>query len=341
MSSFDLLHRPLRTLRLSVTDRCNLRCRYCMPEEEYTWIKSDHILSFEEISSLVDGFVAQGVGKVRLTGGEPLVRRDVEKLVRLLAQKPLDDLAMTTNGILLADKAADLKRAGLARVTVSLDTLSPTRFLALTHRGQHSEVLAGIAEAHRVGFASPIKIDTVLMRGLNDDEMIPLLDFAARHEAELRFIEYMDVGGATQWSMERVVSRAEILARLSSVLGPIEAIVERSSAPAERFRLPDGRTFGIVSSTSQPFCKSCDRSRLTADGTWFTCLYSTHGVDLKTPLRSGESPEALAQRIAQVWEQRTDRGAEERLALREARGPLASARELRRTPHLEMHTRGG
>ena len=192
-----------------------------------------------------------------------------------------------------------------------------------------------------MGFAAPLKIDTVLMRGVNDDEMVPLLDFAAQHEAELRFIEYMDVGGATQWSMERVVSRVEILARLSSVLGSIEPIVERSSAPAERFRLPDGRTFGIIASTSQPFCKSCDRSRLTADGIWFTCLYATHGVDLKTPLRSGESPTALAQRIARVWEQRSDRGAEERLALRKARGPLASARELKCTPHLEMHTRGG
>ena len=154
-SSEDLLHRPLRTLRLSVTDRCNLRCGYCMPEEEYTWIKSDHILSFEEISSLVDGFVAQGVGKVRLTGGEPLVRRDVERLVRLLAQKPLNDLAMTTNGVLLADKAADLKRAGLAHVTVSLDTLSPTRFSALTHRDSMERY--SLALPRHTGWGSPLR----------------------------------------------------------------------------------------------------------------------------------------------------------------------------------------
>jgi len=312
-----------------------------MPEEESSGIKTAHVLSLEEIPSLVDAFIAEGVGKVRLTGGEPLVRRDIETLVRLLAKKNLEDLAMTTNGVLLADKAASLKDAGLARITVSLDTLSPTKFLALTRRAQHGEVLAGIAEAQRAGFAHPLKIDTVLMRGVNDDELIPLLDFAGRHQAELRFIEYMDVGGATNWSMERVVSRAEILDRLSKALGRIEPIIERSSAPAERFRLPDGRAFGIIASTTQPFCQSCDRSRLTADGTWFTCLYATQGVDLKTPLRAGESSEALSQRIAQVWGRRSDHGAEERLALRESRGPLASASEMKTRPLLEMHTRGG
>jgi cyclic pyranopterin phosphate synthase len=337
----DSLHRPLSSLRVSVTDRCNLRCAYCMPEEEYTWTKKSQILTFEEISSLVDAFMRQGVRKVRLTGGEPLVRADLERLVRLLAQKPLEELAMTTNGLLLAEKAEALKDAGLQRVTVSLDTLSPTRFLGLTRRSQHAEVLAGIAEAHRQRFPRPLKLDTVVMRGVNDDELVPLLDFAARFEAELRFIEYMDVGGATRWSMDRVVSRAELIERLTKALGPVEPILENSSAPAERFRLSDGRTFGIIASTTQPFCRTCDRVRLTADGTWLTCLYATQGVDLKTPLRDGASPEALAARIGEVWTRRSDRGAEERLALRESRGPLASARELKDAPNLEMHTRGG
>lgn len=337
----DALRRPLSTLRVSVTDRCNLRCAYCMPEEEYTWLRSAHILSFEELSTLVEAFVALGVTKVRLTGGEPLVRAEVHRLVRLLAQKGLEDLAMTTNGVLLAEHAAALKAAGLHRLTVSLDTLSPMRFATLTRRARHAEVLAGITEAHRLRFPRQLKIDTVLMRGVNDDELVPLLDFAARFDAELRFIEYMDVGGATNWSMERVVSRAEVLQRLTATFGPIEALPADTSAPAERFRLRDGRTFGIIASTTQPFCRACDRSRLTANGTWLTCLYATAGVDLMTPLRAGESVEALARRMAQTWAQRADRGAEVRVALREARGPLASQQELRAAPHLEMHTRGG
>jgi GTP 3',8-cyclase len=337
---FDSLRRPLRSLRVSVTDRCNLRCAYCMPEEGYTWIDRSEVLTFEEISAVVDGFIAAGVRSVRLTGGEPLVRQDVEKLIALLARKPLEELTMTTNGVLLAQKARALKEAGLARLTVSLDTLFPSRFLALNRRALHAEVLEGISEAHR-HFPQALKIDTVLMRGINDDELVPLLDFAARFGAELRFIEYMDVGGATHWSMDRVVTQAEILATLSASLGAPVPIATGTSAPAQRFRLPDGRTFGIIASTTQPFCQSCDRSRLTANGTWYTCLYATEGVDLKTPLRAGETPEGLAERISGLWERRSDRGAEARLALREARGPLATADELKGAPHLEMHTRGG
>ena len=335
----DSLRRPLRNLRLSVTDRCNLRCAYCMPEEEYSWLPSREILSFEEISALVDSFVALGVNKVRLTGGEPLVRRDLPVLVKLLAAKPLDELAMTTNGVLLGEHAAALKQAGLQRVTISLDTLQRERFHKLTRRDQLPQVLEGIAAARAAGFTG-IKLDTVLTRGVNDDEIEALLEFAGRHEAELRFIEYMDVGGATRWSMEQVISAKELLSRLSARFGVIEPVPGRGSAPAERFRLADGRVFGVIASTTQPFCSACDRARLTADGHWFTCLYSTTGTDLKAVLRGGASGAELESLIQRVWEGRGDRGAEQRLALR-SRGPLASAAELRREPHLEMHTRGG
>lgn len=335
----DGLGRPLTNLRLSVTDRCNLRCAYCMPEEEYSWLPSSEILSFEETSALVDRFVALGVTKVRLTGGEPLVRRSLPALVKLLAQKPLAELALTTNGVLLGEQAQALKDAGLRRVTVSLDTLRRERFLKLTRRDQLAQVLNGIGAARAAGFEA-LKLDTVLMRGVNDDELEPLLDFAALHGAELRFIEYMDVGGATRWSKGQVVPARELLQRLSTRFGAIEPLLGRGSAPAERFRLPDGRTFGVIASTTQPFCSACDRARLTADGRWFTCLYSTAGTDLKAALRGGADAAAIEALIRSVWQRRVDRGAEQRLAVRE-RGPLASADELRKEPHLEMHTRGG
>jgi cyclic pyranopterin phosphate synthase len=342
VQTLDTLNRPLRSLRLSVTDRCNLRCAYCMPEEDYSWLKSPEILSFEELSALVDRFAALGVTAVRLTGGEPLVRRELPTLIALLASKPaLADLSLTTNGVLLRQQAQGLRAAGLHRLTVSLDTLVPQRFRALTRRDSHAEVLEGIGAAAAARFPGGLKLDTVVMRGINDDELVPLLDFAAHHGAELRFIEYMDVGGATRWSPRQVVPRSELLSRLGAQLGPIAAVPEVSSAPAQRFTLADGRRFGIIASTTAPFCSSCDRARLTADGLWLTCLYATEGVDLKAALRSGMSAAQLEALIAGAWGRRADRGAEARLALREARAPLKSAAELQRDPHLEMHTRGG
>jgi len=185
-----------------------------------------------------------------------------------------------------------------------------------------------------------LKLDTVVMRGINDDEIVDLLEFARRMGAEIRFIEYMDVGGATQWSMNQVVSRAEILERLGTRYGPVEPVVEESSAPADRFRLPDGLTFGIISSTTAPFCSTCDRSRLTADGQWLLCLYATTGMDLRKPLRDGASSTELADLIRSAWQLRRDRGAEERLAIKDRR-PLVQIGELKAKPHLEMHTRGG
>jgi GTP 3',8-cyclase len=336
----DTYGRPLRNLRISVTDRCNLRCAYCMPEEEYVWLPREEILHFEEISRLVDVFSELGVDKVRLTGGEPLLRRNLAALIELLAAKPaLRDLAITTNGVLLAEHAASLKSAGLHRVTVSLDTLDATRFTRLTRRTTHAQVLEGIAAVARAGFADT-KLDTVVMRGLNDDEILPLIEFAKTVPAEIRFIEYMDVGGATQWSMDRVVSRQEILDVVRRRYGAVEPVVEDSSAPADRFRLPDGTVFGIISSTTAPFCADCDRSRLTADGVWYLCLYATRGTDLRGPLRRGASAEELKALIGGRWEARTDRGAEERLRIRH-RAPLVQIADLRRDPHLEMHTRGG
>jgi cyclic pyranopterin phosphate synthase len=305
----DSLDRPLRNLRLSVTDRCNLRCQYCMPEEEYVWLPRHDVLSFEEMGRLVDVFADLGVDKVRLTGGEPLLRRDLDRLVRMLAANPrITDLAMTTNGVLLAEQAPALRAAGLHRVTVSLDTLREDRFKTLTRRDTHGRVLEGIAAVARAGWPG-FKLDTVVMRGVNDDELADLIEYAATVAAEVRFIEYMDVGGATHWSMERVVPRAEMLARLAARYGPIEPVVEESSAPADRFRLPDGRVFGIISSTTAPFCRACDRSRLTADGLWYLCLYATRGVDLRRPLREGAPSADLAALIRSTWQGRRDRGA--------------------------------
>ena len=340
MAIRDVHQRPLRNLRISVTDRCNLRCSYCMPEEDYVWLPREQILDFEEISALADVFMELGVDKIRLTGGEPLLRRDLPALIRLLSAKPkLNDLALTTNGVLLGEQAPALRDAGLHRVTVSLDTLRPDRFTALTRRANHAQVLAGIAALAPAGFRGT-KLDTVIMRGVNDDELAELIEYSRTVPAEVRFIEYMDVGGATRWSMDKVVSRADMLRILGQRYGRIEPVIEDSTAPADRYRLADGTVFGIISSTTEPFCASCDRSRLTADGVFYLCLYAQQGVDLRGPLRRGASRDELAALIAGAWSRRADRGAEERLRLRD-RKPLVQIGRLRADPHLEMHTRGG
>jgi len=269
------------------------------------------------------------------------LRRGLEGLVQMLAGNPrIRDLAMTTNGVLLAERAGPLREAGLHRVTVSLDTLRPQRFTALTRRDLHAQVLEGIACAGAAGFTG-LKLDTVVMRGTNEDELGDLIEYGQRVGAEVRFIEYMDVGGATHWSMDRVMSRAEMLQELGRRYGRIEPVIEDSSAPADRFRLRDGYVFGIISSTTQPFCRSCDRSRLTADGMWYLCLYATRGMDLRRPLRAGASTAELQGLIVPTWRGRANRGAEERLAMKDHRLPLVQIGELRQDPHLEMHTRGG
>jgi GTP 3',8-cyclase len=335
----DRFARPLGSLRISVTDRCNLRCQYCMPEEDYVWLPRHDILQFEEIVRLARVFTTLGVRRVRITGGEPLLRRDLPGLVRQLATTArIEDLALTTNGVLLGGLAAPLRDAGLHRITVSLDTLRSDRFQALTRSNELTRVLAGI-DAARACFEQ-VKIDSVIVKDTNHDEVVPLLEYARAIGAEVRFIEYMDVGGATQWSAERVFSRSDMLQTVQASYGTVTPILDGSWAPADRFALPDGTTFGVISSTTVPFCRTCDRSRLTADGLWFRCLYAREGTDLRGLLRSGASDEAIADVITTDWSLREDRGAELRAAERE-RTPFIPVSRLRRDPHLEMHTRGG
>ncbi len=310
-----------------------------MPEPDYAWLPRESILDFEELALLVDAFTSVGVDRVRVTGGEPLLRRDLTRLIEQLAARPaIRDLALTTNGVLLAAQASALRAAGLHRITVSLDTLRRDRFQALARFDELPAVLAGITAAARV--FGQLKIDTVVMRGRNDDELADIIEFGRSVNAEVRFIEYMDVGGATGWSMDAVVSQREILGTLSDAYGQIDPLPGRNSAPAERFRLPNGTTFGIIASTTLPFCGACDRSRLTADGLWLLCLYARGGLDLRHPLREGATCEELAHLLRTVWSMRADRGAEERLGS-PAREVLIPVAALRRDAHLEMHTRGG
>jgi cyclic pyranopterin phosphate synthase len=315
-----------------------------MPEDEYVWLPKASILSFEEIARLAAVFAALGAGKIRLTGGEPLLRQDLPDLIGLLARTTgVTDLAITTNGLLLAEQVDHLQAAGLRRATVSLDTLQPERFLSLTKSKRHADVIDGIHAARAT--LGALKLNTVVMRGVNDDEIIDLLDFGRGVGAEVRFIEYMDVGGATRWSPGEVVSRQEMLERIGKRLGAATPLADRPRPgqplpPAERFALADGTTFGIIASTTAPFCRTCDRSRLTADGMWLLCLYAADGLDLKTALRDGASDDELRATIASAWRGRTDRGAEERLAV-PGRGVLHQIESLRSDPHREMHTRGG
>ena len=338
MDLLDRYGRPLRSLRISVTDRCNLRCQYCMPEPEYAWLPRETILSFEEIGALTDAFIDEGVDRVRITGGEPLLRRDLDVLIEALAaRRAIEDLALTTNGVLLRTRARRLREAGLHRITVSLDTLRRERFRQLTGSSDFDAVIAGI-HAAADEFQS-LKLDTVVIRGTNEDEVVDLIEFARGVHAEIRFIEYMDVGGATRWSPASVVPRAEMLEMIARHYGGVLPIEEQSSAPADRFLLPDGTTFGIIASTTTPFCASCDRARLTADGIWLLCLYAAAGTDLRRPLRAGATREELRQLIHAVWSLRADRGAEERLGM-DRQTTLIPLRALKKDAHLEMHTRG-
>ncbi|MBA2303518.1 MAG: GTP 3',8-cyclase MoaA [Acidobacteria bacterium] len=340
MPLLDRFGRPMRSLRISVTDRCNLRCQYCMPEPEYIWLPRENILTFEEIAALTDGFTDEGVTRIRITGGEPLLRRDLPVLVASLASRSaIEDLALTTNGVLLKAYASALRRAGLHRITISLDTLKRERFRALTGSSDFDAVLAGIHAAVDAGFTG-LKLDSVVIRGTNEDELIDLLELGRTVNAEVRFIEYMDVGGATRWSPAAVVPRAEILETIGRHYGGVIPLDERSSAPAERFLLPDGTTFGIIASTTAPFCATCDRARLTADGIWLLCLYASAGTDLRRPLRAGVTRQELRQLIHAVWALRADRGAEERLGM-DRQTTLVPLRALKKDAHLEMHTRGG
>ena len=310
----DKYQRPLEDLRISVTDRCNLRCTYCMPLDRYDWIAKEQILSFEEIGRLVHCFAALGVRKVRITGGEPLLRQELPDLVAMLAAiEGIEDICLTTNGLLLGDAAAPLRKAGLQRVTISLDSLDPETFVRMAQRGNVETVLRGI-EAARAAGLGPIKINTVVERGVNDREIPQLLDYARSERFEMRFIEYMDVGNVNQWTSTKLVTKAQILERVAR-LHPFEPLAgSRGSAPSQRYRFKDGQgSFGVIASVTEPFCGTCTRARLTADGRLVTCLFSSQGYDLKSMLRSTVTDQALRETVSAVWQGRTDRYSEQRL----------------------------
>lgn len=309
-----------------------------MPEQNYLWLRRQMLLSFEEMTRLVRLFQQLGVRRVRLTGGEPLMRKDLPVLVGQLKSLGLEEVAMTTNGLLLPRLAEPLFAAGLDRITVSLDAVEPEVFGAMTGRDDLEAVLDGLRSvAHRPG----LKIDSVILAGRNECQILPLLEMGQQVGAEVRFIEYMDVGGATRWSMDQVVTLAQILARVSQAWSQVIPLPGRGSAPAQRFQAGrDGPVFGVIASVSQPFCRACDRARMTADGQLLTCLYARHGMDLRQLLRGGASDQEILGALTARWSRRADRGAEERAEIRQ-RGPLADVQELQENLHLEMHTRGG
>ncbi len=331
----DALGRPVRDLRISITDRCNFRCPYCMPAEifgeRYTFLPREAILSYEEIARLARLFVSLGVSKVRITGGEPLVRRNVERLVELLASiDGVDDLTLTTNGYLLREQAPALHAAGLRRITVSLDSLDPAVFGALNGRGYAPDaVLDGIAAAEQVGL-SPVKINAVVERGVNDHSVLDLVRRFKGSGHIVRFIEYMDVGNINGWRREQVVPSAELVDRINAVY-PIEPLAPNYKGEvAERWCFADGDgELGFISSVTQPFCGDCTRVRLSPQGHMLTCLFASSGVDLMTPLRNGEPDDALRNRIAGVWRKRTDRYSELRAdLLRRGREPAGRKIEM-------------
>jgi GTP 3',8-cyclase len=311
----DTLGRPMRDLRISVTDRCNFRCRYCMPKEvfgrDYEFLAKDMLLSFEEIDRLVRVFASFGLKKIRLTGGEPLLRRDIEILVGMLSQLPDVELTLTTNGSLLAKKAAALAKAGLDRISVSLDSLDDRVFMAMNDVDFPVErVLEGIQAASDAGLG-PIKVNMVVKRGVNDDSLLPMARYFHGSGHTLRFIEYMDVGTTNGWRLDDVISAAEIVRAIGAEM-PIEPIEPGYRGEvAKRWRYLDGGgEFGIVASVTQAFCADCTRARLSADGSLYTCLFATQGFDLRKLLRSGASDAEIASAIKGVWLRRVDRYSE-------------------------------
>ena len=314
----DRLGRPLRDLRISVTDRCNFRCPYCMPAEvfgrDHAFLPRKEILTFEEIARFVRIAAAHGVTKVRLTGGEPLVRRDVDRLVAMISVVDgVDDVALTTNGTALAARAQALKTAGLSRVTVSLDSLDEAVFQRMNGVGVSvARVLEGI-EAARVSGLWPIKLNTVVKRGLNDAGILEIARFGRRHGYVVRFIEFMDVGHTNGWRLDDVVPATEIVERINAV-HPLEPLgAQYPGEVARRYRYADGEgEIGLISSVTQPFCHGCTRARLSADGQLFTCLFATAGHDVRALLREGSDDDRLAALLSRVWRDRADRYSEER-----------------------------
>ncbi len=327
----DRLGRKLRDLRISVTDRCNFRCFFCMPpDSEIDFLRREDLLTYEEIARLVSLMVPMGLRKVRITGGEPLLRAHLENLIEMLSGiEGIEDVALTTNGYNLAEKARVLRERGLRRVTVSLPTLSREKFSRIVGRYMDLDrVIEGIDSALEAGL-SPVKINTVVVRGVNDEEILDIAEFCRERGLVLRFIEYMDVGTLNGWSMEKVVTAEEILEKISSRY-PVEEMGRKGSETAIRFRYRDiGLEFGIVASVSRPFCRDCTRLRLSADGRLFTCLFSSQGFDVKSLLRSGESDERIVESIKALWEAREDRYSEMRFSIQ------------RSFPKVEMFRVGG
>ena len=333
----DQRGRPMHDLRISVMDRCNFRCPYCMPEstygEHFTFLRNDERLSFDEIERLSRIAASLGVSKLRLTGGEPLLRPKLAELVARLRRIPgITDLAMTTNGVLLARHAQDLREAGLDRVTVSLDTLDPALFHRMSGgRGALDDVLGGIEAAHAAGFPGGIKLNTVVQRGVNEHTVLDLVERFRGSGIIPRLIEYMDVGNRNDWNREAVVPSAELIAAIHA-RWPLDALPPKYEGEvATRFRFRDGQgEIGVISSVSQPFCGDCSRARLSSEGTLYTCLFAVQGTDLRTSLRDGSSDDAVRDRLRQVWLRRSDRYSEEREELRQ-----------RSRPKIEMHYIGG
>jgi cyclic pyranopterin phosphate synthase len=314
----DQFGRPVRDLRLSVTDRCNFRCAYCMPRSKFG---ADHafapradLLSFEELARLVRIFAGIGVTKVRLTGGEPLLRRDLETLVDLVAHTAgIDDVALTTNGSLLADRASGLRTAGLDRVTISLDSVDADVFAAMADSPVRLKtVLAGIAAAQAAGL-TPVKLNAVVQRGVNDAGLLDLVEFARSNSLVLRFIEYMDVGTTNDWQSAAVVPAAEIVEQIAAV-HPVEPLAPAVTGEvARRWRYVDGGgEIGVIASVTQPFCTDCTRARVTATGELFTCLFASRGRDLRAVMRAGATDADLTELISGVWRGRSDRYSEQR-----------------------------
>jgi len=333
----DLYQRSVKDLRISVTDRCNYRCTYCMPLDEYEWINKREILTFEEITRLATQFVALGVEKIRLTGGEPLVRKNLDQLVAKLSVIPgLKDLCLTTNGSLLAEQIEALAGAGLKRVNVSIDTLDPEKFKRMTKRGDLAKVLEGIFAAQKRGLG-PIKLNAVVERGVNEDDVLPLVEFCREHGFAMRFIEYMDVGNSNNWTSDKLVSKKEIIGTIAARYPLREIGRHQGSAPSVDYEFVDGAgDIGVIASVTEPFCSSCTRARLTADGKFVTCLFSHIGHDVKTLLRGGGSDEELVSFISSIWTQRSDRYSDERLqAMRSA------AYDPKKNKKIEMIALGG
>ncbi len=331
----DSLRRPLRDLRISVTDRCNFRCTYCMPKEvfgrDFAFLPPAHLLSFEEITRLARVFLALGVEKIRLTGGEPLVRRDLEKLVAMLAPLPgLRDLTLTTNGALLAKKARALKDAGLSRVTVSLDSLDDSVFQSMNDVAfPVARVLDGIDAAQAAGLG-PVKVNMVVQRGVNEESIVPMAHRFHGTGCILRFIEFMDVGATNGWRLGDVIPASEIVRRIGLEL-PLQPVAPNYPGEvASRFRYLDGGgEVGVISSVTQPFCGDCSRARLSAEGRLYTCLFSAEGFDLRALLRGEASDAEIADKVRGIWNARTDRYSEVR------------TEETARRPKVEMSHIGG